>query len=50
MESEARNFSARETLGEVETQLRFLRADKSKTPLSFGSIAYASCEGEVEPQ
>ena len=42
--------SPSETLGEVETQLRFPRADKSKTPLSFGSIAYASCEADVEPQ
>jgi len=39
-----------EALGEVEAQSRLSREDKGKTPLSFGSIAYASREAELDPQ
>ena len=49
MEGKARGFS-RKALGEVEAQLHLSREDKGKTPLSFGSVAYASYEAEVEPQ
>ena len=45
-----REASPREALGKVETQLRLSREDKGKTSLSFGSVAYASREAEVEPQ
>ena len=42
--------SLNEALGEVEAQLRLSREDKGKTPLSFGSIADATREAELEPQ
>jgi len=42
--------SPREALGEVEAQLCLSREDKGKPPLSFGSVAYASREAELDPQ
>jgi len=42
--------SPREALGEVEAQLRLSREDKGKMPLSFGSIADASREADLESQ
>jgi len=42
--------SPHEALGEVEAQLRLSHEDKGKTPLSFGSIADASREANLESQ
>jgi len=40
--------SPREALGEVEARLCLSREDKGRIPLSFGSIADASCDADLE--
>ena len=42
--------SPSKALGEIGSQPCLSHEDKGKTPLSFGSVAYASREAEVGPQ